>query len=105
MNSTTKNAIEIFLLDYNMFQRTFANDALIYPEEWIEYDTIKDNLLKTQVENERNLCKAQLNVFLEKLIERISMMIPIKIENLSDVKLFLDLTQVIRQYYSVNGVN
>lgn len=105
MNSTIKTAIEIFLLDYNMFQRTFANDVLIYPEEWIEYDTIKDSLSKAEVENERKLWEVQLNVFLEKLIERISTFIPIKIENLSDVKLFLDLTQVIRQYYSVNGVN
>ena len=100
MKLATKMAIDKFLFDHDMFKRTFARDVLIYSEDWIEFETIKQRIAVAEVESEILIWSAQMHVFLEKVFSRVSKFIPIEIDNFDDMKLFFELAILLRRHYS-----
>lgn len=98
MNATTKQAVERFLMDSNMFHRTFGNDDLIASDEWLRFESLKAEQAEATVDNDRVLLSVNLNIFLEDVYSRISNFIPIQLDNIAEFHIFLDMAQVFRRH-------
>jgi hypothetical protein len=98
MNVNTKHAVERFLMDSNMFHRTFGNNTLVSPEEWLEFERIEAEQVEAEDENVMIPVPDELNNFLERVYNRISNFVPIQLDNMAEFHIFLDLAQVFRRH-------
>ena len=103
MNENTKNAIIKYLLDDNMFSKVFLNKTLINADDHLEFNKILNDLNNAPSINEQNLWAAQLAVFCEKKYKEINVFIPIILDDVQEIRLFLELFIIIDKYH--NSIN
>lgn len=103
MKENTKNAIIKYLLDDNMFSKVFLKKTLINADDHIEFNKILHGLNNAYNDNEKNLWAAQLKVFCEKKYEEIKIFIPIILDDVQEIRLFLELFIIIDKYH--NSIN
>lgn len=100
MNENTTNAITKYLLDDKMFSKVFLNKTLINADDHIEFNNILHGLTNAKDINEHNLWASQLKVFCEKKYEEIKVFIPIILDDVQEIRLFLDLFIIINKYHN-----
>jgi hypothetical protein len=100
MKNETIKAIDRFLLDKEMYNRTFNKNSLICLEDIEEYNNILLLLNHESNLNSEDLINSQLNVFYDNLFSTISKFIPIHLEGIEDKKLFFSVFLSVREYHS-----
>ena len=103
MKENTKNAIIKYLLDDNMFFNVFSNKTLINEEDHIEFNEILNGLNNAVSINDRNLWSSQLKIFCEKKYEEIKVFIPISLDGIQEIRLFLEFYLIIYKYHNANS--
>ena len=100
MRENTRNMINKFLLDNDMFKRIFINSSLLNDNDIEQIERTLSGLSNFNEINSRNLLVVKIKLFYE---ENLSRFIPIKLDDEKEIILFFELFITIHKYHKNNN--